>query len=173
MKPGRKPTPTALRKLRGNPQKRALPRHEPEPGGLMSVQPPAHLSRDARAEWRRLADDLVGLKLLTVNDLAAFAAYCSAWGDLVAAERALRRGGLVVRGKEKQLVRSPWILVKARAIDQIIKLGDRFGLSPSARVGLASADIGGPSPARPGGQSGSSLAEYLRQKPDRLPGDDT
>ena len=100
MKVGRKPKPTALKRLHGNPGGRALPKGEPEPGGLSSVAPPSHLSRDARAEWRRLAPELIRLGLLTVNDLAAFAAYCSAWSDFVAADRALERDGLVVQGKK-------------------------------------------------------------------------
>lgn len=134
------------------------------------MRPPAHLSGDAKAEWRRLSPELICLGLLSVNDLAAFSAYCSAWGDLVAAERALRRGNLVVRGRENQLVRSPWTMIKARAIDQLVKLGDRFGLSPSARVGLASGGREGLTPTDRDAGARSTLAEYLAGKPDDLPG---
>jgi P27 family predicted phage terminase small subunit len=168
-KPGRKTTPTALKRLRGNPGHRRLPVGEPQPGGLADVDPPAHLSRAAKAEWRRLAPELIRLGLLTVPDLPSFAAYCAAWSDFVESDRQLQRGGLVVAGKEGQQVRSPWFLIKARAVDQLVKLGDRFGFTPSARVGLAS-DGGriGPAPLSPGEHSGG-LAAYLAQKPDRLP----
>lgn len=170
MKSGPKPTPTALRELRGNPGRRPLPVNEPEPSGLEEVDPPAHLSTEAKREWRRLAPELIRLRLLTVADFAAFTGYCSAWSDFIEADRVLRRDGIVTKGKEGQPVRSPWFLVKARAIDQLIKFGDRFGFTPSARASLASDGRAVPSPARPGVQI-SSLAAYLREKPDRLPDD--
>ena len=62
-------------------------------------------------------------------------------------------------------------MVKARAVDQLLKLGDRFGMSPTARVGLARGGSDGPAPAGLGGHDDGSLLAYLRQKPDRLPGD--
>jgi P27 family predicted phage terminase small subunit len=170
MKTGRKATPTALKKLHGNPGRRALPKGEPQPGGLSDVKPPAHLSPAAKSEWRRLMPELIGVGLLTVADLAAFTAYCAAWGDFVEADRHLRTDGLVLKGKEGQAVRSPWFLVKAKAVEQIVKLGDRFGLSPSARAGLGEGD-GAPGQRLgvPGAAAGhGSLAAYLEQKPDRL-----
>ena len=89
MKSGPKPTPTALRELRGNPGRRPLPVNEPEPSGLEEVDPPAHLSTEAKREWRRLAPELIRLRLLTVADFAAFTGYCSAWSDFIEADRVL------------------------------------------------------------------------------------
>jgi P27 family predicted phage terminase small subunit len=158
-----------LKVLRGNPGKRALPRDEPDPDALVDVDPPAWLSEVAQEEWRRLAPELIRLGLLTVADFGLFATYCSAWADFVTAEQALRGGGLVGQGKEKQPVRSPWLMVKYRAMDALVRIGDRFGFSPSARTSLGSPapelpEFDGPGrPRRAGG-----LADYIAANPDRL-----
>jgi P27 family predicted phage terminase small subunit len=111
MKPGRKPKPTALKLLNGNPGKRALNTNEPTLTPLIDAEPPRYLGKAARMEWQRLAPQLVAVGLLSEADLALFATYCSAWGDLLEAEKKLRRGGHVSStGK-----RSPWFYVKARA----------------------------------------------------------
>jgi hypothetical protein len=67
---GRKPIPTRLRLIRGNPSKRPiLP--EPEPT-LPSVppEPPPYLTGHGAGEWRRLAPGLHRLGLLSVLDTA-------------------------------------------------------------------------------------------------------
>jgi P27 family predicted phage terminase small subunit len=97
--------------------------------------------------------------------LPTFTVFCASWGDYVTADKALQREGLIVEGKEGQRVRSPWYLVKIRAADMLLRFGDRFGLSPVARVGLAHGGRDGLAPAALGGDS---LAEYLAQKPDSL-----
>ena len=129
----------------------------PDAAGL---EPPPHLRGEALEEWRRLAPQLRVMRLLSALDVGLLAAWCSAWADLVTAERHLARDGLVVEGREGQLVRSPWFMVKSRSIDALLKLGARFGFSPSDRVRLA---VNGP--ADP---AGNALDEYLAQKPDRL-----
>ena len=50
---GRKPTPTAIKELEGNPGHRPLNKHEPKP---MKKAPacPKSLSTEAKKEWRRL-----------------------------------------------------------------------------------------------------------------------
>jgi phage terminase small subunit len=76
---GRKPIPTHLRLIRGNPSKRPiLP--EPEPT-LPSVppEPPPYLTGHGAGEWRRLAPGLHRLGLLSVLDTAAFGAYCQSY----------------------------------------------------------------------------------------------
>lgn len=165
---GRTPKPTALKELTGNPGKRAMPKDEPEPE-IAGVEAPAHLSEIARQEWERLAPELIRLRLLTVVDLGLLAAWCVAWADFCEAEKALA-GGVVVKGKDDHLVRSPWFIVKYKAVEAMVKISDRMGFSPSARVGLASAV-----PELPDAAQGSAarsnrkgLAGYLEQKPDNL-----
>ena len=51
---GRKPTPTAIKELEGNPGKRALNDREPKPQKKAPACP-KWLEDEAKKEWRRLA----------------------------------------------------------------------------------------------------------------------
>jgi phage terminase small subunit len=69
---GRKPKPTHLKVLSGNPGRRPLPESEPKP---QPVAPPCPdwLPEEARAKWDELAPELERLGLLTAVDGPAFA----------------------------------------------------------------------------------------------------
>ena len=54
---GRKPKPTAVKKLEGNPGKRKLNTKEPNPGKRMP-DCPAWLLPEAKTEWIRLSEKL-------------------------------------------------------------------------------------------------------------------
>ncbi len=67
---------------------------------LKTPSAPSWLSKDAKAEWRRVAPILVDeRKVLTVADLGTLESYCIAIGTTREAHRALNRDGLVVAGK--------------------------------------------------------------------------
>ena len=85
---GRKPKPTALKLLEGNPGRRPIRGGEPQPPRNQPTCP-AHLSPTAKAEWKRLAQSLNKMGLLTQVDRAVFSAYCQAYGRWVEAERKL------------------------------------------------------------------------------------
>lgn len=169
---GRRPKPTALKALHGNPGKRRLPKNEPKPPAASAELPtPGYLNRYAKQEWRRLAPILRDLGLLTETDLGLLEAWCSAKGDLVQAERQLKRGGIVVEDSKGNLRRSPWVMVKSKAIEQMCRLGTEFGFSPASRPRLGA-------PARPAGVphdqpaaiAGSGQPESLNSFLDRRPG---
>ncbi len=75
---GRKPKPTALKKLEGNPGKRKLNTKEPVPEKGMP-DCPKWLLPEAREEWKRLCQKLSEMGVLTEIDMAAFAAYCQSY----------------------------------------------------------------------------------------------
>lgn len=75
---GRKPKPTAVKKLEGNPGKRKLNTKEPVPGKGMP-DCPKWLLPDAREEWKRLSEKLNQMGVLTEIDRSAFAAYCQSY----------------------------------------------------------------------------------------------
>src|SRR5690348_3709942 len=93
---GRRPTPTTLKVLRGNPGKRPLNPKEPKPPTAIPIAP-QHLTEIAKAEWDRIAPKLAQLGLLTDLDRAALAAYCCAYARWSEAEEALKKTGTVVR----------------------------------------------------------------------------
>ena len=72
-KRGRKPKPTALKKLEGNPGKRPLTELEPLPP-ISVLRCPNWLLPEARKEWRRLAPALINMGVLTLADAIPFAA---------------------------------------------------------------------------------------------------
>ena len=62
---GPKPTPTALKILRGNPGHRPINADEPQPKPAKSLRPPAWLDPKAARIWRELGPRLHALGLLT------------------------------------------------------------------------------------------------------------
>ena len=96
---GRKPAPTALKILRGNPGRRPLNRREPAPARATDLSPPPELTGVAAEEWRRLAPKLSRLGLLTEIDDRALIGYCVTWARWLEAEAHLRDHGMVPKGK--------------------------------------------------------------------------
>ena len=73
---GRKPKPTTLKLLDGNPGKRTI--NDREPAALAGVpEPPGWLDDEARAEWFRMVKMLGDMRLLSPADHAMLEAYCT------------------------------------------------------------------------------------------------
>ena len=83
---GRKPKPTAVKVLEGNPGKRSLNTNEPKPV-KKAPRCPGWLEDEAKKEWKRMAKQMEQLGILTEIDMAAFAMersggiYYSAWNN--------------------------------------------------------------------------------------------
>ena len=91
---GRKPKPTAVKQLEGNPGKRQLNANEPKPAAR-APSCPKWLEDDAKKEWRRLAKQMEQLGILTEVDMAAFAGYCQAYARWKEAEEFISRHGAI------------------------------------------------------------------------------
>lgn len=131
---GRKPKPTHMKLLEGNPGKRALNKAEPKPQA--KIPPcPRHLSKEARKEWRRISKELLQLGLLTVVDRAALAAYCQAWARWIQAEEAMATDDFkMVATTDKGYAHvSPWFSVANAALKQMHSFLTEFGLTPASR----------------------------------------
>src|SRR6476620_7381333 len=97
---GRKPKPTMLKVLDGNPGRRPL--NECEPAAPQGVpECPDWLSDEAKAEWKRVIPELQMMGLLSSADRAALAAYCTAWCRWVEAEEMVKKFGTIVKSPEK------------------------------------------------------------------------
>lgn len=136
---GRKPVPTELKKLRGNPGKRALPANEPKPRRVLP-RAPKHLSAVAKAEWQRLARELFELGLLTVVDRTALAAYCAAYARWVRAEEEMADGNLVGTNDKGVPIKSPWVTIANEALSQMKAFMVEFGMTPSSRARIKPAE---------------------------------
>ncbi len=129
---GRKPKPTAVKALAGNPGKRKLSATEPRFGGAAKC--PAHLSKEARAEWDRVAEELAPAGLLTSVDRAALAAYCQTWARWCDAERQLQKSGVVLKSPKSGFpIQNPYVGIANTALDQLRKWATEFGMTPAAR----------------------------------------
>lgn len=141
MQPGRRPTPTHLKLITGNPGHRPV---EPETEPRVSIarpDRPLFLNADALREWDRIVPDLEMAGLLTRIDKAALAAYCSAYALFEKAETQIQvmsdvdhvNCGLIEDTKNgfKQL--SQWFVIRNKALEQLRQFLSEFGMSPSSR----------------------------------------
>lgn len=134
---GRKPKPTAAKKLAGNPGKRPLNDSEPQPRVVPDVIAPAHLEGDARLKWDDLVAELYPAGLLTAVDVDALAFYCVLYGRWKKAERIVRDKGEVIKTVNGNIIQNPYLSIANRALAQMTKLGAEFGMTPSSRTRIA------------------------------------
>lgn len=135
---GRKPKPTHIKLVAGNPGKRPLRKDEPKPKAAMPECPP-HLGPEAVREWRRMSKELSDIGLLTRIDRAMFAGYCQAWGRWVEAELAMAEKGPVVKAKKTGVAMiSPFLSVANKAMEQMRQFAEQLGMSPSSRSRVSS-----------------------------------
>lgn len=130
--PGRKPKPTALKELEGNPGKRALNIHEPKPGKKVP-KCPAWLDPGAKKEWRRMAKQLELLGILTEIDMAAFAGYCQAYARWKEAEEFITKHGTIVKTPSGYWQQVPQVSIAQTYLKIMNRFCEQFGLTPSAR----------------------------------------
>lgn len=129
---GRKPVPSNLKVLRGNPGRRPINQNEPKPEPI-APKCPSHLDKIAKREWRRIAPELERIGLLSRIDMAALAAYCQAYARWVKAEKAVQKHGMLIKTPNGYPVMSPFLLVASKAIEQMKSFLVEFGMSPSSR----------------------------------------
>lgn len=139
--PGRRPKPTHLKVLAGNPGKRSLTPTPPE-GAVGAVLTPGtpvmpeHLTSEAAAAWRRLAPELAGRGVLTRADGFALELLCEAYAEYRAARVALALHGTTytTEGISGPMVRArPEVAIAADAFRRFARMLAEFGLTPAAR----------------------------------------
>ena len=141
---GRKPTPTAIKELEGNPGKRKLNENEPKPERKAPACP-KWLDKDARKEWHRLAKKMEAIGVLTEVDMAAFAAYCQSYARWKEAEEFITEHGTLVRTPSGYWQQVPQVSIAQTYMKQMGKFATEFGLTPASRSRLI-ADAGKATP---------------------------
>lgn len=140
MTTGRKPKPTHLKLVTGNPGKRPMPKAEAKVVPALP-SPPPHLADEAKVEWGRVSEDLFKVGLLSHIDRAALAAYCQAYGRWVQAERAIAEmakrdqltGGLMIKTTNGNAIQNPLVGTANKAAADMVRFAAEFGMTPSAR----------------------------------------
>ncbi len=129
---GRKPKPTAIKKLEGNPGKRLLNNDEPEPE-KKAPRCPVWLEKEAKEEWNRISKRLEHLGLLTEVDMAAFAGYCQAYARWKEAEEFISQHGPIVKTPSGYWQQVPQVSIAQSYLKVMIRFCQEFGLTPSSR----------------------------------------
>ena len=139
--PGRPPKPSAIKRLEGNPGRRALNDAEPQPDVALPPKP-ATLSPVAAAEWDVTGPLLVSLGVLTVADGQAFQAYCELRADWEAIGARLKDDPDPVYEKitidgsgqeHRELKPNPLYAMRDRVAGRLLMYFARFGMTPSDR----------------------------------------
>lgn len=157
---GRKPTPTALKVLRGNPGRRPINRNEPTPdAGIPDC--PAHLDEEARKEWFRVADELNKVGLITTLDRTALAAYCSDYSQWIAAADRVRKSGMLINSPNGYPMMNPALAIENKAKLRCMKFLSEFGMTPASRSRIHLNPNGPSNPNKTQASQKSSLAEVF------------
>lgn len=133
---GRRPKPTRLKVLTGNPGKRPLNMAEPQPDAAIPECPP-QLGPVAQQEWNRLAGELTKLRLLTNLDRAALAAYCNAYALWLEAIEGIQKHGAMVKSPSGYPIQSPYISISNRQAEIMMRIASEFGFTPASRSRIA------------------------------------
>ena len=129
---GRRPKPTVIKLLAGNPGHRPLNEGEPRPRDVPPKCPPI-LQGEAKAEWRRMSRRLHDAGLLSEIDGAALTTYCLTWARLMDAEEKLRNSGAILQTPNGWLAQSPYLAIATKATEQLVRILVEFGMTPSSR----------------------------------------
>ena len=129
---GRKPKPTAIKELEGNPGKRKLNENEPKPA-RKAPSCPKWLLPEAKREWRRLAKTMEAMGTLTEADRTAFAAYCQNYARWKEAEERITDRGLVIRTPSGYPQQVPYVSIAMQYQKAMSQFEEKFGLDPSSR----------------------------------------
>ena len=157
-RPGAKPTPTVIRRLRGHTDRTQDNTQEAMPSKEISLEPPAwaELTEEGVKVWFRLAPRVHRNGLLTECDLQPFARYCDMLPRWYKMKRFLDEHGETYEvvapiyegsGRERTVVDYKVIRIAMRPQQKlylelnkaISDLEREFGLTPSSRSRIAAA----------------------------------
>ena len=132
---GRKPTPSVLKMLRGNPGRRPLNALEPEPDALSPACPPELTDDVARAEWTRAIVPAIRSGQITAADRMFAIAHCDLWAtwrsQLAAAAQ---HAHVIAAGPNRYPMPNPARVMSHKTLLLLAKVDSELGFSPTARA---------------------------------------
>lgn len=140
---GRRPKPTHLKVVSGNPGKRALNKREPKPERVVPSCP-EHLGTEGKVAWGRLCAVLDRMGVLTEADALALERLCDCYAEILECRLLVARDGRTyssIRGIGDEDSKIEQVLMKANPAVAMLADADRrfkgylveFGLTPAAR----------------------------------------
>lgn len=130
---GRKPKPTKIKELEGNPGRRPLNDREPKPELADSRVPRGRLDAEGRRLWKILAEPLARNGILTELDLPALEMLCHHFSIARSGKLESDRTGVTSTGARGK-VKNPATSVFEQNSKLFIRYAAEFGLTPSSRV---------------------------------------
>ena len=151
---GRRPKPTVVKQVEGNPGKRSLAKVD------LTSDPaappcPTWLDFDARLIWKEQVKELMCLKMLRRVDQIALACLCDSVANLKSGIRRLLKLKAQLRNQGKDpddallsktpggaVIQSPLLAIINREKVNVQRFASEFGMTPAARARLLSNDFG-------------------------------
>lgn len=138
---GPPPTPDAILKLRGS-RSALSKRRRRGPGATGPAgtpRCPEWLDNDAKVIWRRVVPQLRQMNVLALIDSSALGRYCRLSSRWQRAEKFLEQHGTSYAvkdsdGKVKYLAQFPEVSIASNLAQQLTRLEQEFGMTPSART---------------------------------------
>ena len=132
---GRKPLPTALHVLNGNPSKIDLKERTAKEPKFTEGYPacPEWLGEDARKEWDRVLPELEGAGVLKKVDMAALAGYCDSLAMWKRANETIDKEGLTVETIQGGIKAHPATVIRDKALEKMKSFAIEFGFTPASR----------------------------------------
>lgn len=135
MPSGRKPIPSATKRLRGNPGKRTVNHLEPAFEVAIPDMPDVFDGdEDAINEWRRVTQQLAAKQVITDVDLAIVMLYCQNFADWKKHRKALRNEADFLQTDKGYTYPNPRIGLINTLGEKLAKYAAELGITPSSRT---------------------------------------
>lgn len=136
---GRKPKPTKIHELNGNPSRLNLEARKAKEIATPSIAPscPSWLDAEAKREWKRIVPELTKLGIISQIDRVALTGYCAVYSRWRKAEEEISKGFTYQYEDFKTFAMKralkPEVRIAKDALAQIKAFCAEFGLTPSSR----------------------------------------
>ncbi|GAB3368347.1 phage terminase small subunit P27 family [Lysobacter rhizosphaerae] len=144
---GRKPKPTHLKLLNGNPGRRPINRAEPLPKGDLH-EAPEWLSDSQRAGWA-YAIASAPAALLKRIDRALLTIWVVAEDLHREASEAINANGAIITTRNGERAQNPYMAVMNRQVPVMLKAASELGFTPASRSRIQLPDGDGKKPGGP------------------------
>lgn len=136
---GRKPNPTAKKKLQGNPGKRKISKREP--AAKRTVIAPAHLDEISQAFLDRVRPGLDEMRVMADVDLPALELMAQHFALAWRAAEIVKAQGLITKDAFGGMHKHPMLQVMKDNSAAYRSFAAEFGLTPSSRTRLQTPEL--------------------------------
>jgi P27 family predicted phage terminase small subunit len=144
----RRPTPTQLKIVKGNPGGRPLNKAEPKPPTGIPPCPEWFATGSySRQMWDRVAADLDRMGVLTLVDATALEMLCIAYEEFRDADDQVAGEGLTFK-RDGFIKKNPAVTVRSEAWRKVMNGLIEFGLTPAARTRVQTVPVNTENPFR-------------------------